>query len=58
VILPVDNKRDWEELDDKTRENTTVHFASAYEDVYKIAFSKAESRASKSKRRGAEAAAE
>jgi len=39
VILPVDNKRDWEELDDKTRELTRVHFASTYRDVFDIAFS-------------------
>ncbi len=58
MILPVDNKRDWEELDDKTREHTSVHFASVYKDVYEIAFSKAESRAAKSKRLGAEAPAE
>lgn len=50
MILPVDNKRDWEELDEKTRESTSVHFASTYEDVFKIAFSKAEtSRAAKAK---------
>jgi len=50
VILPVDNRRDWEELDEKTRESTNVHFASTYEDVFKIAFAKAApSRASKVK---------
>jgi len=40
VILPIDNKRDWEELEDKTRELTQVHFASNYLDVFEIAFSK------------------
>jgi len=41
VILPADNKRDWEELDEKTRELTHVVFASTYSDVFDIAFSNA-----------------
>jgi len=41
VILPIDNKRDWDELDDKTRELTEVTFASTYSDVFTRSFSKA-----------------
>ena len=39
VILPVDNKRDWEELDEGTRALTQVHFASSYSEVFEVAFS-------------------
>lgn len=41
IILPQDNKRDWEELEKEAPEVTkgmTVHFASYYEDIYKVAF--------------------
>jgi len=42
LILPVDNKKDFEELPTYITEGLEVHFAETYEDVYKIAFSDAE----------------
>ncbi|KAH8350369.1 hypothetical protein KR067_003810 [Drosophila pandora] len=39
LILPVDNKKDFEELPTYITEGLEVHFAASYEDVYKIAFS-------------------
>jgi len=41
VILPIDNKRDWDELDGKTKELTDVTFASTYTEVFDKCFSKA-----------------
>ncbi|XP_016998097.2 lon protease homolog, mitochondrial isoform X2 [Drosophila takahashii] len=38
LILPVDNKKDFEELPTYITEGLEVHFAETYEDVYKIAF--------------------
>ncbi|XP_017127654.1 lon protease homolog, mitochondrial isoform X1 [Drosophila elegans] len=38
LILPVDNKKDFEELPTYITEGLEVHFAANYEDVYKIAF--------------------
>ncbi|XP_039486170.1 lon protease homolog, mitochondrial isoform X1 [Drosophila santomea] len=38
LILPVDNKKDFEELPTYITEGLEVHFATTYEDVYKIAF--------------------
>ncbi|KAH8295730.1 hypothetical protein KR018_006215 [Drosophila ironensis] len=38
LILPVDNKKDFEELPQYITEGLEVHFASTYDDVYKIAF--------------------
>ncbi|XP_017955852.1 lon protease homolog, mitochondrial isoform X2 [Drosophila navojoa] len=39
LILPADNKKDFEELPSFITDGLEVHFASEYEDVYKIAFS-------------------
>lgn len=41
LILPADNKKDFEELPSFITEGLEVHFASDYDDVYKIAFSDA-----------------
>mmetsp|Transcript_13202 Transcript_13202/g.46246 ORF Transcript_13202/g.46246 Transcript_13202/m.46246 type:complete len:924 (+) Transcript_13202:98-2869(+) len=38
VIIPIDNKRDWEELDEQIKENMHVSFASTYDDVYQTVF--------------------
>ncbi|XP_017107612.2 lon protease homolog, mitochondrial isoform X1 [Drosophila bipectinata] len=38
LILPVDNKKDFEELPPYITEGLEVHFAATYDDVYKIAF--------------------
>ena len=38
LVLPEDNRRDFDELPDYIREGISVHFASQYDDVYKIAF--------------------
>ncbi|XP_026848594.1 lon protease homolog, mitochondrial isoform X1 [Drosophila persimilis] len=39
LILPADNKKDFEELPKFITEGLEVHFAANYEDVYNIAFS-------------------
>ena len=38
LILPDDNRRDFDELPDYIREGLTVHFAQKYDDVYNVAF--------------------
>jgi ATP-dependent Lon protease len=38
LILPIDNKKDFEELPDYIREGLTVHFADYFEDVLKVAY--------------------
>ncbi|KAG6613966.1 ATP-dependent protease La [Phytophthora cinnamomi] len=38
LILPLGNKRDFDELEDYLREDLEVHFADYYDDVYKVAF--------------------
>ncbi len=38
LILPEDNRRDFDELPDYIREGITVHFARQYDDVYNVAF--------------------
>ncbi len=38
LILPDDNRRDFDELPEYLREGLTVHFATTYEDVRKMAF--------------------
>ncbi len=40
LVLPEDNRRDFDELPEYLREGITVHFAQQYEDVYKVAFPK------------------
>ena len=38
LVLPEDNRRDFDELPDYIRQGITVHFATVYDDVYKVAF--------------------
>ena len=40
LVLPEDNRRDFEELPDYLKEGLTVHFASEYGDVAAVAFTK------------------
>lgn len=39
VILPADNRKDFDDLPDLIKEGVTVHFVENYDQVYKIAFS-------------------
>jgi ATP-dependent Lon protease len=38
IILPIANRRDFDELDDYLRSDLDAHFADYYDDVFKIAF--------------------
>ncbi|KAF4043301.1 Lon protease (S16) C-terminal proteolytic domain [Phytophthora infestans] len=38
LILPLGNKRDFDELDEYLQKDLDVHFADYYDDVYKVAF--------------------
>ena len=38
IILPNDNKKDWDELSEEVREGVDIHFAVVYDDVFKLAF--------------------
>lgn len=38
LMLPEDNRRDFDELPEYIREGITVHFARQYDDVYQVAF--------------------
>ncbi|CAH2242615.1 jg2453 [Pararge aegeria aegeria] len=38
VILPEENRRDFDDLPSFIREGIDVHFVNEYEDVFKIAF--------------------
>lgn len=38
VILPEENRRDYEDLPNFIREDMNIHFANTYDDVYKVAF--------------------
>lgn len=38
IILPADNKRDFDELPDFIKQGVNIHFADMYDDVYKLAF--------------------
>lgn len=38
LVLPLANKRDFDELDEYLRQDLDVHFADYYEDVYRVAF--------------------
>lgn len=40
VILPGDNRKDYDDLPQLIKDDVTVHFAHNYDEVYKIAFSK------------------
>merc|ERR1711871_980355 len=44
VVLPVDNKKDFDELPEYIKEGMTVHFADYYRDVYDVAFGDAGAR--------------
>ena len=39
VILPGDNRKDFDDLSDLIKSDIEVHFAENYDEVYKIAFS-------------------
>jgi ATP-dependent Lon protease len=41
LIFPAENRKDFEELPDYLKEGLTVHFASVYPDVYRVAFAEA-----------------
>lgn len=38
VILPNDNRKDFDDLPQVVKDDVTVHFADTYEDVYRVAF--------------------
>lgn len=38
VILPEENRRDFDDLPSFIREDIDVHFVAEYEDVFKVAF--------------------
>jgi ATP-dependent Lon protease len=38
IIFPKGNEKNWNELEPEIKKGLNVHFASYYEDVYKIAF--------------------
>ena len=42
VILPADNRKDWDDLTDLIKADVDIHFAENYDEVYKIAFSEEE----------------
>ena len=39
VILPNDNRKDFDDLSDLIKSDVEIHFAENYDEVYKIAFS-------------------
>ena len=39
VILPSDNRKDFDDLSELIKNDVEVHFAEDYDEVYKIAFS-------------------
>ncbi|XP_065358873.1 lon protease homolog, mitochondrial isoform X2 [Calliphora vicina] len=47
IIIPEENRKDWAELPSFITDDIEVHFASVYEDVYKIAFDHTEQQAKK-----------
>ncbi len=38
VVLPSDNRKDFDDLPQVVKDDVTVHFAETYEDVFRIAF--------------------
>lgn len=38
VVLPMDNRKDFDDLPDLVKRDVAVHFAENYEDVFRIAF--------------------
>ena len=38
MILPNENRKDFDDLPTVVKDDDTIHFADTYEDVYKIAF--------------------
>ena len=42
VVLPYDNRKDFDDLPDLIKADVEVHFAENYDQVFKIAFSEAQ----------------
>ena len=42
LILPADNRRDFDSLPQQLRENITIHFASNFQDIVSVAFTQPE----------------
>jgi len=42
VVLPNDNRKDFDDLPDLIKADVQVHFVETYDQVYKIAFSEVE----------------
>ena len=40
IILPTDNKAEWDNIEQHVKENLLVNFVSKYEEIYKIVFLK------------------
>ena len=40
IILPLDNKAEWENTNDDVKANLQVHFVSSFQEIYNIVFSK------------------
>ena len=40
IILPTDNKAQWENIEQYVKENLEINFVSKYEEIYDIVFSK------------------
>ena len=38
VVLPGDNRKDYDDLPQVIKDDVTVHFAETYDDVFRIAF--------------------
>jgi len=38
IILPASNKPDWDELEEDIKKGLDAHFATTYEDVFKVVF--------------------
>ena len=38
VVLPSDNRKDYDDLPQVIKDDVNVHFAETYEDVFRIAF--------------------
>ena len=49
VILPADNRKDYDDLPQLVKDDVNVHFADTYQDVYNIAFPTCDKTANESK---------
>lgn len=38
ILLPVDNEKDWVDLEDEVKNGVDIKFATTYDDVYQVAF--------------------